>query len=133
VILSVYKKVEKAALEKFSDIILTARIIYSPAGRARKLRIDIFDGSYIDVWYSAAREYSYHWERRHINHRVFRHDNAPHKKWQFVKTFPRHFHAGSETKVKESHLSRNPVKAIEQFGSDEKVREQGVCFGNLRS
>ena len=114
-ILDVYKRVEKDVLEKFGDLVLSTQIVYSPAGRARKLRINLFDGSYIDIWYSKAKEYSYHWERRIINHQIFRHDNAPHKKWRSVKTFPKHFHNRDDTKVLESHLSNNPVIAIEQL------------------
>ncbi|MGH8055623.1 MAG: toxin-antitoxin system TumE family protein, partial [Candidatus Entotheonellia bacterium] len=33
--------------------------------------------------------YSFHWERRAIDGRIYRHDNAPHKRWQSVATFPR--------------------------------------------
>jgi len=117
VISEVYRRLEEIALEKFGDVILETKIIHSPAGRARKLRISLFDGSYIDVWYSKAREYSYHWERRMLDGKLFRHDNAPHKKWESVKSFPKHFHEGKNGKVTESRISSNPAKAIEQFMS----------------
>jgi hypothetical protein len=114
-ILDVYRKVKKVVLEKFSDLVLNTEVVYSPAGRARKLRINLLDGSYIDVWYSHKKDYSYHWERRSINHRVFRHDNAPHQKWKKVRTFPKHFHNGSNSNVVESNISSDPAVAIEQF------------------
>jgi hypothetical protein len=44
-----------------------------------------------------------------------RHDNIPHAKWKFVKTFPKHFHNGSEENVIESNISDNPEKAIREF------------------
>jgi hypothetical protein len=117
VILDAYRKIEAVVREQFSDLVINTQIIHAPSGRARKLRINLFDGSYIDVWYSKAKEYSYHWERRMLDGNIFRHDNAPHKKWQSVKTFPRHFHYGTEGKVQESHISSNPIKAITEFMS----------------
>lgn len=59
-----------------------------------QLRIILTEGSFIDVWYSLKIKgrYSYHWERKHIDGLIYRHDNAPHKKWHYVTTFPKHFH-----------------------------------------
>ena len=71
----------------------------------------------MDVWFSLKLEarYSYHWERKAIDHTIYRHDNAPHKRWQSVATFPHHFHNGSEDNVIESHLSSKPEKALRAF------------------
>lgn len=46
---------------------------------------------------------------------VYRHDNAPHRRWRSVSTFPAHFHDGSEDRVAESHLSPLPEDALRQF------------------
>lgn len=46
---------------------------------------------------------------------IYRHDNISHKKWETVKTFPKHFHNGSEEKVIESEISNDPVKALREF------------------
>lgn len=71
----------------------------------------------LPVWFSLklANRYSYHWERRAIDGTLYRHDNAPHKRWQSVETFPQHFHEGSETRVVESHLSAHPKDALREF------------------
>jgi hypothetical protein len=75
------------------------------------------DGSVIDVWFSLklSERYSYHWERRSIDGKIYRHDNAPHRKWQSVKTFPKHFHNGDENKVTESYISAIPSEALRTF------------------
>ena len=41
--------------------------------------------------------------------------DTPHEKWKFVKTFPKHFHNGSEENVVESYISDNPEVAIREF------------------
>lgn len=71
----------------------------------------------MDVWFSLKLpgRYSYHWERRAIDGKIYRHDNAPHKRWQSVATFPRHFHDGSEANVSESHISKIPEEALREF------------------
>ena len=82
-----------------------------------ELRIIFNDGSFMDVWYSLklVDRYSYHWERRAIDGTIYRHDNAPHKRWEYVKSYPQHFHDGDETRVSESHISRNPQEAIREL------------------
>jgi len=114
-ILELYEKIEKEILSDFSDVVLTTKTIYSPAGFPKKLRINFFDSSYLDIWFSKNKDYSYHWERRLIDGRIFRHDNAPHERWKRIKTFPKHFHNGKDSEVIESEISNNPLIAIKQF------------------
>lgn len=97
---------------EFSDIVLEA---LSPD--VNELRIFLVDGSFIDVWFSLKLEgrYSYHWERRMIDGTLYRHDNAPHKRWERIRTFPRHFHDGSEENVVESHICEEPEEALREF------------------
>jgi hypothetical protein len=82
-----------------------------------ELRIILKDDSFIDVWYSLKLEnrFSYHWERRHIDNLMYRHDNAPHKKWKHLSTYPKHFHDGNEDRVCESELEEEPEKALRYF------------------
>ena len=82
-----------------------------------ELRIILMDDSFIDVWYSLKLKgrYSYHWERKHIDGLIYRHDNAPHRKWQPVSTFPKHFHDGDEEQVIESNLDENPENGLRNF------------------
>ena len=103
------KKLAEIAEREFPDIVEFTEIMH-------KLRIFIVDGSFVDVWLSERlNRYAYHWERRHIDGKIFRHDNIPHAKWKFVKTSPKHFHNGSEENVIESYISDNPEEAIREF------------------
>ena len=97
---------------EFADIVVEALV---PG--VNELRILLTDGSFVDVWFSLklAGRYSFHWERRALDGKIYRHDNAPHQRWQFVQTFPHHFHDGSEDQVLESHLSQFPEEALRQF------------------
>jgi Family of unknown function (DUF6516) len=97
---------------EFADIV-TAVIIPD----LNELRILLTDGSFVDVWFSLKLQgrYSFHWERRAIDGKIYRHDNAPHRRWEAVATFPRPFHSGSETNVVESHLSPDPAQALRAF------------------
>jgi hypothetical protein len=81
------------------------------------LRIILNDESFVDVWYSLKLEkrYSYHWERKHIDGAIYRHDNVPHKKWENVSSFPKHFHNGSEEYVIESHINEVPGDGLKYF------------------
>ena len=82
-----------------------------------EMRIILEDESFIEVWFSLKlkNRYSYHWERRHIDNTIYRHDNAPHKKWQHISTFPKHFHNGHEQVVEDSTLSSQPELGLRAF------------------
>ena len=97
---------------EFADIVVETLV-----PDINELRILLTDGSFVDVWFSLklVGRYSYHWERRAIDGTIFRHDNAPHRRWQTVATFPRHFHNGGEMDVTESHLSETPADALREF------------------
>ena len=111
-----YETLKTIAEHEFSDIVVNAHITSLPTGAPLKLRLDIVDGSLLDVFISVSGRYSYHWERRFIPAEdLYRHDNAPHKKWQYVATFPKHFHNGREDNVVESHISTIPENALREF------------------
>jgi hypothetical protein len=82
-----------------------------------EMRILLADGSFVDVWFSLKLEgrYSHHWERRAIDGSIYRHDNAPHRRWQAAATFPKHFHDGSELNVISSTISEIPQVALREF------------------
>jgi hypothetical protein len=100
---------------EYPDIVEDAQIHHTPSGIPTKIRIYITDGSYLDIWLSSSGKYSYHWEQRHINGRLFRHDNAPHPNWSHVKTFPKHYHEGSHDNVQESNIPDDPTQAARAF------------------
>jgi hypothetical protein len=94
-----------ARLCPFGDVVVNTRIVSLPTGDPLKLRLDIVDGSLLDVFISVTGRYSYHWERRLIGKGdLYRHDNAPHNRWRHVATFPMHFHDGNENNVVESSI-----------------------------
>ena len=113
---NIYSRLKTIAQNEFPDLLVNAQIMTLPTGDPLKLRLDITDGSLLDVFISVSGRYSYHWERRIISKGdLYRHDNAPHQRWNYVSTFPKHFHEGSEDNVVESHISSNPEQAIRQF------------------
>ena len=114
-ILQVYQRQLEVARQKFGDIVGEGEIIYTESKEPLKLRLSIVDGSIVDVFYSSRGKYSYHWDRRIINGTIYRHDNAPHKRWREIKTFPKHFHQDTEYLAKESYISADPLLAIEEF------------------
>ncbi|RLI09740.1 hypothetical protein DRO33_06400, partial [Candidatus Bathyarchaeota archaeon] len=95
----------------YPDVIVTAEFM------EEKLRLHIIDGSFLDVWFSEAipGRWAYHWERRHIDGTIYRHDNRPHRSLRHLRTYPKHFHAGSDERVEESYLSDEPEQALRQF------------------
>lgn len=106
------QKLKEIAEIEFDDIV--EDVITTDTNQ---LRIILVDGSFIDVWYSLKLRgrYSYHWERNHIDGSIYRHDNAPHKKWQHAITFPKHFHNGKEEIVIESTINEIPDEGLREF------------------
>ena len=111
----IYEKQRARAMATFADIISDARVLRLDSGEPLKLRLEIIEGSILDIFYSVTGKYSYHWERTLIDGSIYRHDNAPHRRWQGIKTFPKHFHHGSEDTGEESYLSDDPCAALEEF------------------
>lgn len=111
-----YEALKTIVLNEFGDVVVNTRIVSLPTGDPLKLRLDIVDGSLLDVFISVTDRYSYHWERRLIGKSdLYRHDNAPHNRWRHVATFPKHFHDGNENNVVESSISDDPEKAVREF------------------
>ena len=106
------KRLREIAEVEFADIVVEAFV-----PDVNELRVILTDGSFVDIWFSLklAGRYSYHWERRAVDATIYRHDNAPHKLWQSVATFPHHFRNAREPNVVESHLSEVPEEALREF------------------
>ena len=98
-------------LREFPDIIQTTNIV------SGKLRVVLKDNSYIDFWWSKnlPGRFAHHWERRHVNGKIYRHDNAPHTQWRSVSTFPQHFHFERDRNVIESCLDMKLEIAVREF------------------
>lgn len=114
-ILRLYKNLLDIATSEFKTIIESGEIFYSQSKEPWKLRLYLCDGSFTDIYFSVKGKYSYHWDRRLVNNKIYRHDNAPHQRWKDLSTFPKHFHNGSEEVVVLSHISDDPESALRDF------------------
>lgn len=99
----------------FNDIIDDIILIRLPSGVIAKVRVIFADGSFLDIYWSASGNYNLHYERRRIDGRIYRHDNAPHERHKEVPSFPKHYHYGSESNVIESNLPDDPIEAVKEF------------------
>ena len=110
-----YRRLEKLAIDEFSDIIKASQILHSYTGRVKKLRLELIDDTFIDICYSVSGNYSFHWEQRPVREAVYRHDNAPHKRWKYIETYPKHCHDGTQENVTKSNLTDIPENAVKEF------------------
>jgi hypothetical protein len=96
---------------EYADIVVDSQITDA------KIRVFLSDGSYLDFWWSEVSlgRFAHHWNRRHIDGTIYRHDNAPHKKRQHVATFPKHYHCEREENVIGSNIPDDPEAAIRFF------------------
>jgi hypothetical protein len=104
-------------LREIAEVEFAGIVVEAVIPGINELRVILMDGSFVDVWFSLRlhNRYSLHWERRAIDGTIYRHDNAPHLRWQSIATFPRHFHNGSEADVEDSRLSEVPEEALREF------------------
>ena len=112
--LKTYLSLESIA-RRFKEVVIGTDIFKLPSGEPAKLRIELIDGSFADVWISVSGRYSYHWNRIEVDGTIYRYDNAPHKVWASVGTFPHHFHNRNEKTVIGSDMPSTPEKQIEHF------------------
>jgi hypothetical protein len=105
-----YRNLTYIAENEFKDIVTATTFLGGKASAPNKLRIYFIDHSFLDVWLSVDGDYSYHWEHRAQRGMIHRGDNAPdHPE---LRTFPKHFHDGSERDVEESELDDDYEQAI---------------------
>ncbi|MBI4318141.1 MAG: hypothetical protein HY675_06600 [Chloroflexi bacterium] len=104
----------RIARAEFGDIVVSAQFLSRRSGLAEKLRLNLRDGTFADLWVNPrGTRYSFHWEHRARRGLIHRHDNAP--DFPFVATAPKHFHNGSESQVEESHLSNDLESGLREF------------------
>jgi hypothetical protein len=112
--LKTYLLLESIA-RNYTQIVLETKILTLPSGDPSKLRIELIDGSFADIWISPSGKYSYHWDRRETDGTISRFDNAPHTIWAYVETFPHHFHNKNEKTVCKSDMNSLPEKQMKMF------------------
>ena len=109
-----YDTLAHVALTEFADTVTGVRRIYRRAGITLKLRLDIRDGTFVDVWLNpTGTRYAIHWEQRAQRGCLHRHDNAPDH--PHIATHPKHFHNGSESNLEESYIPDIPADALCYF------------------
>ncbi|GBC76070.1 hypothetical protein HRbin07_00264 [bacterium HR07] len=96
------------ALVEFPEIVGLCKTLEN------KLRVYLRDNSYIDFWWGMKLpgKFAYHWERRALDGKIFRHDNIPDARWKRLATFPKHFHSGHESAVEESSAPAEPEEGL---------------------
>jgi len=100
---------------EYKEVVLETKILTLPSGEPAKLRIELIDGSFADIWISISGKYSYHWDRLEIDGTIYRYDNVPHKVWNYTSTFPHHFHNKEEKMVMDRDMPLKPDMQMKHF------------------
>lgn len=114
-LLEIYRWLTEEGASRFHDVLEDVVRIELPSGTLAKIRVIFTDNSFLDIYWSSSGRYSLHYERRHLDDSIYRHDNAPHNKYRNLATFPKRYHDGREENVKESSLPEDLIKAVEEF------------------
>jgi hypothetical protein len=95
-----------AQLRRIAEVEFATIVVQTDVLGAR-LRVLLTDTSYVDVWVSRtlSGRFGFHWERRHLDGRIYRYDNFPYTNWSSVTTFPAHFHDGDQDTVVDAPFS----------------------------
>ena len=106
-----FSTLRRRAESQFPDFVTSTAIV------GNKLRIELIDGSYMDLWWSTqfVGRYAYHWERTHMDGTIYRHDKIPHFRGRSAATFPKHFHSGDRDTIMDSHISDDPEAGMTEF------------------
>jgi hypothetical protein len=109
--LSLQGQIRRIAEIEFAPIVVQTDILGS------KLRVLLIDTSYVDVWVSRTLvgRFGFHWERRHLDGRIYRYDNFPDINWSNVSTFPFHFHDGTQDAVASTPFATEPEQGFREF------------------
>lgn len=62
-IFATYETLRRIVLTEFGDVVVTTDIQQLPTGDARKLRLQMVNNSFMDIFISVTGRYSYHWDR----------------------------------------------------------------------
>lgn len=109
--MSTFDQIRRIAEVEFADIVMQTDIL------GAKLRVLLTDTSYVDVWVSRklSKRFGFHWERRHLDERIYRYDNFPDTNWADVSTFPFHFHDGDQDTVVAAPFAQTLEQGFREF------------------
>jgi hypothetical protein len=110
---------ERIVVIEFPGIVVSTRIDLN------KLRVNLIDTSFVEVSlsFSLPDRWAFHWERRHVDSTLYRHDSIPHERWKAISSYPWHFHNGNEDAVEYSSFGSDPVANIRTFFNFVKKHE----------
>ena len=105
------EKAKRIAEIEFEEIVASTEIIRS------KLRIHFIEGSFLDVYISRSipGRFAFHWERRHVEGKIYRYDNYPNSNWRDIPSFPYHFHDASDENAVECSFDRDILPGFRDF------------------
>ena len=105
-----------AQLRRIAEVEFASIVVQTDLLEA-KLRVLLTDTSYVDVWVSRtlSGRFGFHWERRHLDGRIYRYDNFPDANWSGVTAFPAHFHDGDQHTVVGAPFSATPEQGFREF------------------
>lgn len=106
----VLKEIEVSTKEIFGEHFSSVRQL-----RVETIRIQLKSGIFIDIFQSFRDETKFAIHADMGNGKIFRLDCRPERRYQRLKTFPWHFHNGSEGKIITSPFSKDKRNAISQF------------------
>jgi len=104
-------RLRRIAEVEFSSIVVQTDVLGS------KLRVLLTDTSCVDVWTSRklSGRFGFHWERWHLDGRIYRYDNFPDSNWSGVSTFPFHFHNGNQDSVVAAPFALSLEQGFREF------------------
>jgi len=103
--------IRRIAQVEFGDIVTFSELL------GKKLRLYLSDRSFIDIYISQTikNRFAFHWERQHLDGKIYRFDNFPDTKWKKVRSFPYHLHSGSQNRVIKANFSQAIIAGFRDF------------------
>lgn len=105
------EEIVRLCLDRFPQLVRAANIIDPRRGR---VRLDLVDGSFVDIHHTPDGRYSYHWQRGDEFRGRF--NNAPH--FDEIETAPHHHHL-ADGRVVPSHevrgVTESDIAAVLRF------------------
>lgn len=118
--LKIIKRLAEIAKEEFKDIVTDTEILH-----AVRLRLELVDGSTVDILYPMREKYSFHWRQED---KVFRINTAPHHPQ--IASFPRRMHYENEERIIEDAITSSSASPEENLRRVLKWIRENLKKGN---
>nr|QNO51019.1 hypothetical protein EDLMLJLI_00012 [Methanosarcinales archaeon ANME-1 ERB6] len=67
-----------------------------------------------------------------IDGSVYRYDNRPHENLKHMKSYPKHFHDGSDEEINEGEFSEDPKEILRAFFADHQSKNSSLRGENYK-